>query len=351
MKFTLKLISSLVLLATLTLVVTAATGWNPAVVGSVFTVITIFAPMPKSVLRGVVLETWGNYIIERFWKDNAFLKFCFDDSDKVLAGRIVHIPQPGAKPNVVKNRSVYPATSVRRTDTDVMYPLDEYSTDPTHIPNIDAIHLSFNKQDSVLGDHMGTLTEQVADDVLIKWAANAPVVLTTGGTAANTVAPVPGQIGTRKAFDQADLLALMIRFNLDKVSKQDRYVMIDDYMYAGFYNSIGATNAKDFSRYADAENGVVGKLHSFNIMTRASILMATNTNAIKPLGALMGATDALCSLAWQKNSLAVAIGDKKLFANTADALYQGDVYSCLLMAGARVRRADSLGVMVIAQGV
>src|SRR6266542_6269123 len=53
---------------------------------------------------GIVIETWANYIIERFWKDNQFLRFAYDDSDKVLAGRIVHIPQPGSKPVVVKNR-------------------------------------------------------------------------------------------------------------------------------------------------------------------------------------------------------------------------------------------------------
>lgn len=314
-------------------------------------------PMPKGVARGVILEQWAAYIIERFWKDNAFLRNAYDDSQYVQGGRIVHIPQPGAKPNVVKNRSDFPATTVRRTDTDVLYSLDEYSTDPTHIPNIDAIHLSYSKQDSVLGDHMGVLDETVADDMLIKWGTNAAVYKTTGAQIVNgaastlQVGPTTGQTGNRLAFTHRDLKNLMTRANVDKVPKTDRYVLIDDNMYDAFYDTLGETNAKDFSQYADAINGVVGKLHSWNIMTRSSVLASTNADAIKALGSALGATDNLCSLAWQKNTVAFAIGDKKLFQDTNNPLYYGDVHSALVMAGGRVRRGDGLGIYMIEQGV
>lgn len=317
-------------------------------------VISAIVPRPKGVASGVVLEQWAAYIMERFWKDNAFLKNVYDDSQYVVGGRIIHIPQPGAKPNVVKNRGTYPATAVRRADTDVVYALDEYSTDPTHIPNIDAIHLSYNKQDSVLGDHMAVLNETVADDLLIKWGANGTVYKTTGvsvpGNAPIQVGPVTGQTGNRLGFTHRDLKNLMILFNVNKVPKTDRFVLIDDSMFDGFYDTLGDTNAKDFSRYADAENGVIGKLHSFNVMTRSSVMAAANDNTIKPLGSSIGATDNLVSLAWHKNSIAQAIGDIKFYQNINDALYQGDVHSATLMAGGRVRRADDLGLVKIIQG-
>lgn len=315
-------------------------------------------PMPKGALMGTVLESWATYIMERFWKDNGFLKNVYSDDQYVLQGRIVHIPQPGSKPAVQKNRTVFPATSVRRTDTDTLYSLDEYSTDPTHIPNIDSIHLSYSKQDSVMGDHMSVLNEIIAEDLLIKWGADAAVVLTTGGERLNaspaipaiTTGPVGGQTGNRKVFHHRDLQALMIKMNVDNVPKTDRYVLIDDNMFGGFYDTLSETNAKDFSRYSDAENGVVGKLHGFNIITRSSVVAATNANAIKALGSVLAATDNLCSLAWHKNSIAAAIGDKKLFQNLNDALYMGDVHSALVMAGGRVRRADGKGVYLITQG-
>lgn len=324
-------------------------GTNPVIPFVALIVLSCTVPMPQGSFYSTVLEAWASYIIERFWKDNAFLKNSYDDSQYVLAGRIVHIPQVGAKPVVVKNRSAFPATAVRRADTDVLYSLDEYTTDPTHIPNIDKIHLSYSKQDSVLGEHMEVLNETVADDMLIKWAANATIVKTTGGSAAVAVPPVAGQTGNRLGFSHKDLQKLMIKANVDKVPKQDRYVLIDDNMYEYFYDSLSETNAKDFSRYADAENGIIGKLHSWNIMTRSSVLAATSADAVKALGSALGATDNLCSLAWHKNSVATAIGDKKLFQDLDSAIYYGDIHSALVMAGGRVRRADGVGIYMIEQ--
>lgn len=318
---------------------------SPVTLFLVLVALSLTVPLPKGVANGVVLEAWANYIIERFWKDNAFLRNSYNDSPYVMQGRIVHIPQPGAKPVVVKNRSTFPATAVRRTDTDVTYSLDEYTTDPTHIPNIDEIHLSYSKQDSVLGEHMEVLNETVADDMLIKWGANATIVKTTG----TAVGPITGQTGNRKGFGHADLKKLMIKMNVDNVPKTGRFVLIDDNMFEYFYDSLSDTNAKDFSRYADAANGVIGKLHGFSIGTRSSVLAATNADAIKALGSALGATDCLASLAWHQNSVAHAIGDTKLFQDKDSALYYGDVHSALVMAGGRVRRSDAKGVYAIVQ--
>lgn len=346
----LKFITGILKLMFIAFAVNVALGVNPFITFGLLAVASLIVPTPKGALYGIVLETWANYIIERFWKDNAFLKNSYDDSQYVMQGRIVHIPQPGSKPVVVKNRSSFPATAVRRTDTDVTYSLDEYTTDPTHIPNIDAIHLSFDKQDSVLGDHMSTLNETVADDIMIKWGGGGTVVKTTGGTAATQVSPVTGQTGNRLAFVHKDLQKLMIKMNVDNVPKNDRFVLIDDNMYEAFYDSLSENTAKDFSRYADAANGIVGRLHGFNIGTRSSVLASTSADAIKALGASLGATDNLCSLAWQKNTVARAIGDTKLFQDKDSALYYGDVHSALVMAGGRVRRSDAKGIYVIAQG-
>lgn len=345
-----RILLGLIKLMFIAIAVNFAVGVNPILTFGVLVAASLTVPMPKGAALGVVLETWAAYIMERFWKDNAFLKNSYDDSQYVLQGRIVHIPQPGSKPTVVKNRTVFPGTAVRRTDTDVLYSLDEYSTDPTHIPNIDAIHLSYDKQDSVLGDHMSVLDETVADDLLIKWAANATMVKTTGGATAVAVGPVGAQTGNRLGFSHKDLQKLMIQMNVDNVPKQDRFVLIEDNMFGYFYDSLSETNAKDFSRYADAENGVIGKLHGFSIATRSSVLASTNADAVKAFGAALAATDNLCSFAWQKNTIAHAIGDVKLFQNVQDALYYGDVNSALVMAGGRVRRADGKGVYIIAQG-
>ena len=357
MKQIVHFITAILMLAFFAAFITLATGFPILPVVAALLLLSVL-PRPENTFNGVVMEVWAKYIMERFWKDNAFLRNAYDDSEYVIQGRIVHIPQPGSKPNVVKNRDTFPGVAVRRTDTDVLYSLDEYSTDPTHIPNIDAIEISYNKQDSVLGDEMYVLDETVADDMILKWAANAAIYKTTGvttnadGTTTTLqVGPVTGQTGNRLGFVSKDLKNLMTKFNVNNVPKNDRFVLIDDNMYDAFYDSLGETNAKDFSMYADAKSGVVGKLHSFNIMTRSSVLSCSNADVPNALGASLGATDNLASLAWQKNTVAFAIGDKKLFQDPNNPLYYGDISSALLMAGGRVRRADGLGVYVIEQGV
>lgn len=343
-------LSTLFRLSLMSLLVAVLFGANPLWVALALALLSIIIPTPRQSACGVVLEVWANYLIERFWKDNGFLKNAYDDSQYVLQGRIVHIPQPGSKPAVVKNRSVFPATAVRRTDTDIVYALDEYSTDPTHIPNIDRIHLSYNKQDAVLGDHMGVLNETVAEDMILKWAANGTVVKTTGGATAAQVAPVTGQTGNRLGLHHSDLSKLMVKMNAAGVPKQDRNVLIDDNMYGYFYDSLGENQQRDFSKMVDAEKGIVGRIHGFNIMTRMSVALANNSDAIKALGASIASTDNLVSLAWWKNAVTFAIGDTKLFQNANDALYYGDVHSALVMAGGRVRRADGIGIYNIIQG-
>ncbi|KAA2245499.1 hypothetical protein F0L74_05950 [Chitinophaga agrisoli] len=308
-------------------------------------------PMPKGVANGLVLEHWASYIMERFYRDNTFLRFAYDDSQYADGtGRIIHIPQPGARPNVVKNRNQFPAVAVRRNDGDVLYALDEYTTDPTHIPNIDEVDLSYSKQDSVLGDHMEELDQVVADDMIIKWAINGTPFATTGGPQASQVSPVDGQVGNRFGFHHKDLAKLMVKANVDDVPKQDRYVLIDDNMFEFFYDSLSETMQRDFSKMVDAANGIVGKIHSWNVLTRSSVLAADEDSEIKALGAAIGPNDNLGCIAWQKNVVAFALGAKKLFQDTNNPLYFGDIHSALVMGGGRVRRQDGKGIYNIIQG-
>jgi hypothetical protein len=311
----------------------------------------MFAFCPQNSMHGVVtsgiqMEIWARYIIERFWKDNEFLKFAFNDDQYVLAGSVVHIPQPGAKPVVVKNRSVYPATAVRRTDTDITYVLDEYTTDPTHIPDVDKVELSYDKMDSVLGDHMDTLSETIADDILIKWSPAAANFVRTTGAATG---PVGDQTGNRKLFTEKDLQAAALKMNLQGAPKKDRYALIEDNMFDQFYNSLGTTTSKDFSRVVDAENGVIGQLHGFKIMTRASVLAYASNNTVKALGAAGAAGDNLASICWQKNAVARAIGTTKVFQDLNNPLYYGDIHSALTRMGGRKRRTNAEGVIAIVQ--
>lgn len=295
-------------------------------------------------------EIWVKYIMNRFWKDNQFLANAFNDDEYVLAGKVVHIPQPGSIPTVVKNRSSTPATAVTRTDTEVTYNLDEYTTDPSKISDAEKVELSYSKIDSVWGDHAGGLVETIANDIIIKWLtgiASGTFIPTSGADAAVTTS---GQTGTRKAVTLDELRKAQVAMNTKNVPKADRYALFESNMLDQLTQALSQTQYRDFSAEYDAKEGVVGKIYGFKIMERSTVGAATvTTNAINALGASVAATDNIVSFCWQKDCVTRAIGDKKVFSNPDQALYYGDILSALMRAGGRRRRADDYGVIPIVQ--
>jgi hypothetical protein len=294
-------------------------------------------------------EVWVRYIMNRLWKDNQFLKHAFSDDQYVIGGKVVHIPQPGSKPTIVKNRAAFPAAAVQRADTDITYVLDKYTSDPTHIEQADLQEISYDKIGSVFGDHAGELTETVANDFIIKWLsgiAGANVLRTTG---AGTTAKVTGQTGNRKAMVHDDLRRAQLRLNVLNMPKNERYALLESNMADELFQSLSNTQYRDFSQYADAKEGIIGKLYGFNIMERSTVAIATAALAIEALGASVDGTDHVASMCWQKDSVARALGEKKFFEKKDDPEYYGDVYSAMIRAGGRRRRADDAGVVAIVQ--
>ena len=86
-------------------------------------------------------EIWMAAIVEGLFASNSFLSKAFNADEYVNNGKIVHIPNAGAASGTKKNRTNLPATVTKRTDIDVTFPLDEYTTDPVLIPNADTVEL------------------------------------------------------------------------------------------------------------------------------------------------------------------------------------------------------------------
>jgi hypothetical protein len=298
---------------------------------------------------GVNVEVWKKFIIEAIRKNNEFLFFSKDDSPYVLNGSVVHLAQAGADPVVELNSTTYPGVAVRRTDTDVTYVLDTFRTVPTHVPWDEIQTLSYDKLTSVFGGHTATLSDAVADKMLINWSpvAGSRIVKTTGGNTAG----VGGQTGTRKLMTEQDVRNLMYTMNIDKCPKGDRKLLIDDNMYGGFYDSLTATQMNAYQQLADNKNGIVGRIHGFDVYTRTSVLAYNNSDVVKAFGSSLAASDNLGSLAWHPTTVCRAFGDIKPFVNKGDALYYGDVQSSITRAGGRKERGDNIGVYSIVQAV
>lgn len=307
------------------------------------------SPIPVQVFR--------DYIIEKLRKVNPFLAFAIIETAFVLGGAVVHIPNAGASPTVVKNRSTFPATAVQRTDSFVTYALNVFTTTPTFVTWHEENEISYDKTDSVLNDHVQTLMEAVGDDILYAWVTGiksdgtadsipaANIIKTTGAAVAVTE---DGQTGTRKAFTYTDLANAQAKMNKMNVPKSDRYALLESYQYQQLINSLSSNQMAAFQQTADIANGIVGRLAGFNILERSSVL-AFNDNVPVAPGTALSANSCLGALCWQKDSVALALGDIKPFQDDDNPQYYGDIFSAAVKAGGRCRRQDWAGVIAIVQ--
>lgn len=355
LKFLIVLVAGLAMMSPAASVVVQAFTESPfltiAAIGAVFAVAKMTKlPAFHGVKNGVEVEVWSNWIADNVFKGYEWLQNCYRADEMVLKGKVVHIPQAGTKPVVVKNRTSLPAAAIKRTDTDVIYALDEYTTDPVVIEDAANVQLSYDKMSSVLGDHTGVLTEVAGDNISIAWAPSTAshIIRTTGS---NYAAHMPAATGTRKGLTAADLKNASKALSKQKVPKQDRYAVMSEDMWAQMEDDLKATANRDYSRYEDAANGVIAKLYTFNIVVVPNMPVYDNagTPVKKAYGAAGAISDNEMVLCYQKNCLELALGDIKFFENSQDPTYYGDVYSGLVRMGGRIRYSDETGVMAIVQ--
>lgn len=309
-------------------------------------------------ISAIPVVVFRNYIVEKLRRTNPFLARAFDESAAVLGGAVVHIPQAGASPAVVKNRKTFPATAVQRADSFVSYTLDVFSTDPQHITWHEANEISYDKTDSVLNDQVATLVEAVGDNMLYAWvhglnasgaAAELPAAMKIATTGAAVDATEAGQTGQRKAFSYKDLQAAQAMMNKQGVPKEGRVALLESYMYQQLIDSLNSNQMAAFQQSADLKNGVVGRFAGFDIMERGTVLAFSAAGAVKVPGEDIEATDNLAALCWQEGCVAKALGDVKPFQDTDNPMYYGDIFSALVKSGGRARRGDWCGVVAIVQ--
>ncbi len=313
-------------------------------------------------ISAIPVEVFQSYIIEKLRKTNPHLAYATDESASVMGGSVVHIPQAGSSPSVVKNRKTFPGTVVQRGDSHVTYALDVYTTDPTHVSWHESNEISYDKTDSVLNDHVATLAEAVGDNMFYNWihglklsgGSYVPDVIpasnilrTTGAAAA--VNTEDGQTGNRKAFSYKDLQTAQAKMNKAGVPKENRYACLESYMYQQFIDSLSANQMAAFQGSADLAKGVVGEFAGFKIMERGSVLAFSAALAPIVPGAALAATDHLASFCWQQGSVGKAAGDVKPFQENDSPTYYGDIFSALVKFGGRCRREDWKGVYAIVQ--
>ena len=313
-----------------------------------------FIPTGLSAALGmaVQVEIWEKDIEEALFKDNTFIDDAYNADTYVIQGKIVHIPQSGGPSNVVKNRPTLPATVRRRNDTDVLYSLDEFTTDPTLIPNADTVELSYDKRDSVIGEDKANLSQVVAEELLYSWALDLPAGAIIATSGADKPATAEGATGTRKAASRDDLQKMRsFLVKQRKWREGNMFALIPTDMLAQMFpanDAITATYSQNLTE-EERRNGVVYKAYGWKIKERSTALRYATDGTLKAPEALGEATDNDAALFWEKNSVERAKGEIVMFQKDGDPQYYGDIYSFLVRMGGRRRRADNSGVAVLRQ--
>jgi hypothetical protein len=295
----------------------------------------------------VNVEMWQPLVKEALFKSNEFLSTMKNADEYVVGGSVVHIPQSGGPSDAKKNRLVLPANVHKRNDTDIVYPLDEYTTDPRLITNIDQVELSYNKMESIIREDTEGMMELVGDNILYDVAKNVPTAskIATTGTAA--AATAPGATGNRKIITEAELRAAKKLLNKMNVPKDDRYLIIDSDMFDQLMSDNNLRYA--FQQTVNLREGELPRLFGFQIIERSSVLVADNSQVLKAPGAASATSDAAVALFYQRSFVERALGDVMIFEKMKDPTYYGDVISFLVRAGSRASRADNKGYGVIYQ--
>lgn len=291
-------------------------------------------------------QVWLNTIVENFFPDNSFATKSIDDS-VFVSNKTVHIPNAGAPSGVEINRSQKPASVNQRTDQDLTYDMDELTTNPIYIPNIDMVELSYDKRQSILQNDRMELQKQAHQNLLYRWFVTGKVIETVGGDVdAHTSSTATGK---RKALTKDTILQLMTKFNQDDVPATGRYILLDSVMYAQLLKDLTEKELSAFLSSANAQKGILGNLYGFDIMQRSQVLRLKADKSLLEWSKNGAAGELAAGLAWQEQCVSRALGDVKMFDNMDDPTYYGDIYSFLMRVGGSYRRYDKKGIYVIAE--
>lgn len=304
-------------------------------------------------------EIWVGDIQDALYQDAQFILKSVSH-DGYVSNKTVHVPQSGAGPSISVDRSSLPATITQRTDTDLTYSLNEYTTDPILIRNLDELQISYDKRQSVVGQHTKILSETIGNKVAYVWGGTPSagrIVRTTGTATASALAN--GATGTRNQITVADVANLQKILDKDLIPQNDRYLLLPSDMYWDLFaiSDVVRASAVAYSQ-TNLASGVVAELLGFKIMRRAVVQQynaaATTIKDTSTVAFTGAATDQLGAIAWHPSYVAKALGSIDLFSDSGDngkgkPEYYGIILSALVMLGSTKLRTDNRGVAYLVQ--
>ena len=197
-----------------------------------------------------------------------------------------------------------------------------------------------------------SLQNDIAEYFAAEWAkAN---LAAAGVTVARTTGEArPSSVGTgnRRAIVLNDLLAINYRFNKDDVPFGMRYGLITPDQLNDMLK-IPEVKSADFNNGKPLVSGTVGNFLGINFYVRSSAnRFSQGAGTVREAGDTLADTDCAGALFWSKNFVRKAEGTIKVFFDSDVPEAYGDVYSCLVRAGASKARKDNKGIYNLVEAV
>ncbi len=297
-------------------------------------------------------EVWARDIKEQLFPENSFMNQAIND-DAWVDNKTVHLPQAGALPTIERNRSTLPATAVQRTDTDATYGLDEFTSTPNVIRDIEEVETSYDKRSSLVSSHSKELNKNVANWMAYHWGPTllASMIRTDGS---NVVANIPGATGNRKAMTIDNIIAARALLDDQDVPMAGRNILMPAHMYTNLlitqWKELVSLDKSGRARLAD---GNIMELFGFKIFSRGKNNVLSYSNAGTPVirapDAAPLVTANAAALVWQKDFVRRALGGVKVYAEYDNPAWYGSIFSALVRAGGRKAYSAGTGVVAIVE--
>lgn len=295
-------------------------------------------------------EIWLDHLVKKLFPNNSFMVKSFDASEFADNGKTCHIPNESILPGVQKNRQRARGADITDIqDGEIVFSIDEYTTDPVIVVDADKKELSYDKRQSLIGRSIKALDREIARNVIFSWSPTAEgTLLETTGTSVKS--HLKGTTGNRKSFTKEDVMAAQVIFNDADIPEEGRYMLVDSMMHAQLLESMTKSEAQAYHALADLKRGVLGNLYGFEIMQRSKAAVYTSAKAPKLYeGKALAATDRAAAICWHEDYVCRAIGERRMFDNPSVATHYGDIMSFLLRASGSKMTTEQIGVAAIIQ--
>lgn len=287
---------------------------------------------------GVKKEVWVEAIQERMFPDNSFVILSTDHSAYISYNK-VHVPLAGLVGAISENRdNSTDGTAVLREDTDLEYPIIDFTTPVVKIPLVEEIETSYNKLASVSKAFADILSLGAHNRIAYNWMPTdaANIIRTTGSAVA---ASVPTATGNRKAITLEDLTLAVSMLDEDSAGEQ-RGMLINPKQWRILVAEMMEKSALNVTTSDSlfAQNKLMD-LFGLKIFKRPTKYMPFYDNATTPVPQKVGTTstagNAAC-LIWSAAQVSRAIGTVNFIEQTNDTRAFGASYSASARAGGAI---------------